>query len=56
MEKLDLVKTDKEYYSAKTKPDIREFTELNYLTILGRGEPAGVEFTKAVEALYPLAY
>jgi hypothetical protein len=56
MEKLDLIKTDKEYYSAKTRPDIREFTELNYLTILGQGEPAGVEFTKAVEALYPLAY
>ena len=56
MEKLDLIKTDKEYYSAKTRPDIREFTELNYLTILGQGEPAGVEFTKAIEALYPLAY
>jgi len=56
MKKTDLVKQDKEYYSAKKKPEIREFTELNFLTIIGKGEPAGIEFTKAVEALYPLAY
>jgi hypothetical protein len=56
MEKTDLVKQDKEYYSAKKKPKIREFKELNFLTIEGKGEPAGIEFTKAVEALYPLAY
>ncbi len=56
MEKTDLVKQDKEYYSAKKKPEIREFKELNFLVIEGKGEPAGIEFTKAVEALYPLAY
>jgi len=56
MKKTDLVKQDKEYYSAKKKPEIREFKELNFLTILGKGEPAGTDFTKAVEALYPLAY
>lgn len=56
MEKTDLVKQDKEYYSAKKKPDIKEFSELSFLTILGKGEPAGTEFIKAVEALYPLAY
>jgi len=56
MQKTDLVKQDKEYYSAKKKPEIREFKELNFLTIEGKGEPAGIEFTKAVEALYPLAY
>ena len=56
MEKTDLLKQDKEYYSAKKKPEIREFSELNFLTITGKGEPAGIEFTKAIEALYPLAY
>ena len=56
MEKTDLVKQDKEYYSAKKKPELREFSELIFLTILGKGEPAGIEFTKAVEAIYPLAY
>ncbi|PID27473.1 MAG: hypothetical protein CSB55_08790 [Candidatus Cloacimonadota bacterium] len=56
MEKTDLIKQDKEYYSAKKKPEIKEFGELKFLTISGKGEPAGIEFTKAVEALYPLAY
>ncbi len=56
MEKTDLVKQDKEYYSAKKQPEIKKFSELNFLTIQGKGEPAGIEFTKAVEALYPLAY
>ena len=56
MGKTDLVKQDKEYYSAKKEPEIREFKELFFLTILGKGEPAGIDFTKAVEALYPLAY
>jgi hypothetical protein len=56
MEKTDLLKQDKQYYSAKEKPELKEFSELNFLTILGKGEPAGTEFSKAVEALYPLAY
>ncbi len=56
MEKTDLVKQDKEYYSAKKKPEVKEFGKLKFLTILGKGEPAGIEFTNAIEALYPLAY
>jgi hypothetical protein len=54
--KIDLVKNDKNYYSAKKTPDLREFNSLKYITILGKGEPAGVAFTNAIEALYPLAY
>jgi len=56
MERTDLIKQDKEYYPAKKKPEIREFIDLNFLSILGKGEPAGIEFTKAVGVLYPLAY
>lgn len=56
MEKIDLVKQDKAYYSAKKTPEIREIGAFNYLTISGKGEPAGIVFTNAVEALYPLAY
>ncbi len=56
MIKIDLVKEDKNYYSAKVNPEIRRFNSFNYLAVLGKGEPAGKEFTKAVEALYPLAY
>jgi hypothetical protein len=56
MGKLDLVKEFKAYYRAGVNPEIVEFDTAKYLTIEGKGEPAGVEFTKAVEALYPLAY
>ena len=56
MIKTDLVKEDKAYYTAKVNPELREFNNLNYISILGVGEPAGIHFTNAVEALYPLAY
>ena len=56
MEKTDLVKQDKDYYSAKAKPELKEFRGLKFLVIMGKGEPAGKEFNAAVEALYPLAY
>ena len=56
MAKLDLVKTYKLYYKAGRKPEIAEFTEINYLAIEGVGEPAGVKFVSKVGALYPLAY
>lgn len=52
----DLVKEDKTYYTAKTKPDIRTFGVINYLSIIGKGKPAGEAFTNAVEALFPVAY
>ncbi|MCP4112307.1 MAG: hypothetical protein GY749_43415 [Desulfobacteraceae bacterium] len=56
MNKLDLVKEFKSYYKAKNKPEIVEFEKIPYLSIEGKGEPAGEVFTKAIEALYPLAY
>ncbi len=56
MDKTDLVKQDKEYYSASKKPEMRQINELHFLTISGKGAPAGKEFTNSVEALYPLAY
>lgn len=54
--KLDFIKEYKQYYTAKTNPIIVEFGKVPYLSIEGKGEPAGEVFTKAVEALYPLAY
>lgn len=54
--KLDLTKEYKTYYTAKTVPEIVEFGEIPFLTVEGKGEPAGEAFTKAVESLYPLAY
>lgn len=54
--KIDLVKEDKTYYTAKVNPQIIEFPKVSCLTFEGRGEPAGKAFTEAVQALYPLAY
>jgi hypothetical protein len=56
MVKLDLVKEYKVYYKSGTKPEIVEFDPVKYLTIEGKGEPAGDIFTRKIEALYPLAY
>ena len=56
MPKLDLVREYKSYYKAGKKPEIVEFDEANYLSIEGKGEPAGEVFVSKVEALYPLAY
>ncbi len=54
--KLDLAKEYKTYYTAKTSPEVVEFGKISFLTIEGKGEPGGKEFTSKVEALYPLAY
>ncbi len=54
--KIDLVKEDKNYYNAKTDPQVVEFPKISYLAIEGKGEPAGKAFTEAVQALYPFAY
>jgi hypothetical protein len=54
--KLDLTKEFKAYYTAKTSPEIVKFGEVPFLTIKGKGEPGGKEFTSTVEALYSIAY
>ena len=54
--KIDLVKEDRIYYTAKTNPQIVEFAEIPYLTIEGKGEPVRKIFIEAIHALYPFAY
>ncbi len=54
--KLDLTKEYKSYYTAKTTPEVVEFGEGRFLTIEGKGEPGGEEFTAKLGALYSLAY
>jgi len=56
MAKIDLAKEDKIYYTARTNPQIVEFSEIPFLAIEGKGEPAGKTFAEAVQALYPLAF
>jgi hypothetical protein len=54
--KLDFAKEYKQYYTAKNNPIVIEFGKVPYLSIEGRGEPAGEFFSKAIKALYPFAY
>ncbi|MTI40036.1 hypothetical protein E1140_11065 [Fulvivirga lutimaris] len=56
MNKLDLTKTDKAYYTAKNTPQIIEATPYNYLTINGVCAPEDPVFLNAIEAIYAVAY
>jgi hypothetical protein len=56
MEKLDLAKKYKAYYTAKSTPEFIELEEVNYLAIKGVGDPSQQEFANKVQALYAVAY
>lgn len=56
MEKLDLTKFYKSYYSAKTSPEIVEFLPARYVSILGKGDPSGEAFVADIQLLFPVAY
>lgn len=56
MEKPDLTKMDKVYYTASGKPRMIELPELPYLAIEGQGSPDGSAFAESTEALYKVAY
>jgi len=56
MEKLDLVKFHKKYYSAKTAPEIVDIETARYVSILGKGDPSGEAFSADIQLLYPVAY
>ena len=56
MVKIDLTKTHKQYFSAKATPEIVVFEQANYISIRGKGDPSGKEFSFNVEALFPVAY
>lgn len=56
MEKLDLKKKYKAYYSATKTPAIIDAPSIMCLVITGQGEPAGESFNNKIEALYTLAY
>lgn len=56
MEKIDLVKTYKSYYTAKPKPEIVNIEPAQFLSITGKGDPSGGAFAERVQALYTTAY
>jgi hypothetical protein len=56
MEKTNLAKAHKSYYSAKTKPELITIEKARYISIRGKGDPGGTEFADKVQALYTTAY
>jgi hypothetical protein len=57
MQKIDLVKGDlKDAYRATAKPALVTVPKITYLSIDGQGDPNGIDFQQAVEALYSVAY
>jgi quinol monooxygenase YgiN len=56
MNKLDLTKTDKTYYMAKSAPQLVEIKPYNYLAISGVSAPEDAVFVSAIESIYAVAY
>lgn len=56
MEKLDLAKLHKTYFTAKTAPEIVDIETARFLSILGKGDPSSEAFLADIQALYPVAY
>lgn len=56
MDKLDLVKTNPDYYNPPKRPVEATFGPIPYLAISGRGEPGGVVHSAATEAQFTVAY
>lgn len=56
MEKLDLAKKYKHYYTAKTKPELIQIEAAQFISICGKGDPNDKPFAERIEALYTTAY
>lgn len=56
MEKLDLAKAYKTYYSAAVKPALKDMGPAQYISIPGQGDPSGIEFGDNIQLLYAVAY
>ena len=55
---FDFKKEYKEFYNPKTKPQIIEIPEMNFLAVRGKGNPnvENGEYLKSIEKLYSVAY
>jgi len=56
MEKPDLSKEYKTYYTAKTKPELVTIEKAYFLSICGKGDPSAPAFAERIEALYTTGY
>ncbi|SMC48862.1 GyrI-like domain-containing protein [Pedobacter africanus] len=56
MEKLDLTKQHKAYYSATSQPQLLDIPAAHFLAIRGKGDPSGKPYLDRIQALYATAY
>lgn len=56
MNKLDLTKAYKTYFTAKPKPELVNIEEAHFISLTGKGDPSAPAFAKNIEALYSTAY
>jgi hypothetical protein len=56
MEKLDLSKEYKSYFTAKVKPELVEIGPVRFISITGKGDPSEEAFLERVQVLYSTAY
>ena len=55
MEKTDLVKAFRSYYTAKLTPEYRLTEPGNFLSVIGQGEPRGTDYDARLRALQTTA-
>ncbi len=56
MEKIDLQKKFRAYYSATSKPALVILKQAKYLAITGQGDPSAAAFTDKIQTLYKVSY
>lgn len=56
MEKLDLTKKYKPYFTAKEKPEFVDIEQAQFISITGKGDPSEQLFSEKIQALHSTAY
>ncbi|HEX6432500.1 MAG TPA: GyrI-like domain-containing protein [Niastella sp.] len=56
MNKIDLIKEYRTYFTAKAKPELVTIEEAHFISIQGKGDPNAPDFAKCIVALYSTAY
>ncbi|MBO9631813.1 MAG: GyrI-like domain-containing protein [Chitinophagaceae bacterium] len=56
MEKTDLSKLYKEYFTARALPQLVDIEAAHFISITGKGDPSGEAFAASIQALYTAAY
>lgn len=56
MEKADLSKKYKQYFTAKAEPQMVDIEAASFISITGKGDPSGEAFAGSIQALYTTAY